>query len=182
MKKYLSLCLIIASSLFLSACTKNNNFTSDQSQPVNQNENTSTQEFSLKELIAKNISQKCTWSVTQEGNTSTGEILIKGNKFKQIISVNSEEGNNQINAISDGQYIYTWTKSTQGNFAMKMKIDDTNPEITSDTSSTANQVDLNQKYKFDCVNANITDADFEIPKDIEFADYSEFLNQIKSTQ
>ena len=182
MKNHLSLCLIIASSLFLSACTKtNNNSTTDQPSQSNQTETSATQEFSLKELIAKNISQKCTWSVTEEGNTSTGEILIKGNKFKQKMSVVSETGESQINAISDGQYIFTWTKSPQGNFAMKMKIDDTNQEITADTT-TANQVDLNQKYQYNCSPSVITDTDFELPKDIEFADYSEFLNKIKSTQ
>ena len=42
--------------------------------------------FSLKELLAKNIAQKCTWQTSGEQGNGQGEIIIKGNKFKQTES------------------------------------------------------------------------------------------------
>ena len=179
MKKIFSLGLILTASFLLSACSLPQKNGSDQSS----NSNQEAQEFSLKDLITKNIPQRCTWSVEEEGNISSGEILVKGNKFKQTINTKSEEGEMKINAISDGQYIYTWNdKSDQGNFAMKMKIDDSDSsDDTTFDNSISPQVDMDQKQKFNCVAAIVSDADFQIPQDVEFTDYSQFIDQMKSS-
>ncbi|MFA5749752.1 MAG: hypothetical protein WC895_00825 [Candidatus Shapirobacteria bacterium] len=179
MKKFFSLSLIVASSLFLSACGVKPNTTSIVSSS-NSNKDES-QEFSLKDLIAKNIPQKCTWQGQEEDTKISGEILISGKKFKQIAIIKNEEGEMKMNSISDGQYIYSWSdQSAAGNFAMKFKIDDTQKDA-SNTSVSNQQVDMNQKQQFKCSPTIVSDADFTLPQGVEFTDYSELLDQMKSS-
>jgi hypothetical protein len=180
MRKIFSLGLVIVSSFLLSACGLNQNNSTNTSKSSESNQ--PSQEFSLKDLLTKGSSQKCIWTSEDDDNISTGELLIKGDKFKQVVTIKNGEETMKVNAISDGQYVYTWgDQASSGTFAMKMKLDNT--EVNDDTSndSASSQVDLNQKQKFNCSPANVSDADLSIPKDIEFTDYSQFLDQMKSS-
>lgn len=187
MKKYLFSGLIVFSSLFLTACTNQN--TSSNTQP--ENKSNSQQEesssFSLRDLIAQNLPQKCTYTGTNQDGSFESEIIISGKKFNQIIKTKSSDGEQTINSVSDGEYVYTWgTHSTGGTFAMKLKADfDTqaNPETqdSSDQKITTSQVDLDTDYQGKCSPTVVTDASFQPPKDIKFEDYSKFLDDIKSS-
>ncbi len=180
MKKYLSLSLIIASSLFLSACgVKNSSNNSSDSS------NNSTSSFSLRDLIAKNIPQKCIYSGSNQEGSFESEIIINGKKFKQILSAKSAEGEQIINSISDGQYVYTWgSQFDQTDFAIKTKADfDTTSDVPKEESSQMayEQIDLDSEFQGNCSPVVVSDADFEPPKDINFQDYSQFLEDIKSS-
>lgn len=186
MKKYLSLGLVIASSLLLSACSlpKKGDNQSSTTTPSQSQESSS---FSIRDLIAQNIPQKCLYSGSDEEGSFESEILISGKKFKQIIKYKSAQGEEDINSISDGEYVYTWGKhATSGDFAIKMKADfdqKTSPETPSDDSSDGeiSSVDLDSDFQGKCSPTIVSDADFKIPSDVKFEDYSQFLDQLKSS-
>jgi hypothetical protein len=185
MKKTLSLGLILASSLFLSACgNQNNNSSLNQSS---NNTDSSKSSFSLRELIAQNIPQKCTYTGTSQDGTFESEIIISGKKFNQVIKTKSTDGEQTINSVSDGEYVYTWgSHATGGTFAIKLKADfDTkatpSTEETTGQNVAASQVDLDTDYQGKCSPTVVTDANFQAPKDIKFEDYSKFLEDLKSS-
>ncbi len=186
MKKILSLCLILVSSLFLSACGVNPDNNSATTTPSDQEEKVATS-FSLRDLIAKNIPQKCTWSSNVDGTESNGTIVIYGKKFKQDTAVKQDDFDYIGHTVSDGTYIYTWQENSNKDspdVAIKMKLDsiDTAPEGDSQEvdSSTNETVNLDQEYEYNCAPTVVSEADFQPPKDIEFVDYSQFLEDIQS--
>lgn len=183
MKKYLFSGLIVFSSLFLTACTAKNN----PSNNVNNETKDNSASFSLRQLITQNIPQKCTYTGTNEEGSFESEIIISGKKFNQTIKTKSTDGEQTINSISDGEYVYTWgSHIAGGTFAIKLKADfDTKitPEAENSSSQNiaASQVDLDTDYQGKCSPTVVTDTNFQPPKDIKFEDYSKFLDDIKSS-
>jgi len=184
MKKSLSFSLVLFSALFLSACgvKDNDSFTTT---PSLQQEETISSSFSLRELITKNISQKCTWLSNIEGSESSGSMIINGQKFNQKVTINQDGVTSNINSISDGTYIYTWQDvSKDGNymgFKMKLETVQESQKVAEGNNPTSGQtVDLDQEYEYKCSPTVVSDSDFQPPKDIKFEDYSQFLEDIES--
>lgn len=182
MKKYLFSGLIVFSFLFLTACTVKNDSTGTQDEP----ENKESFSFSLRDLIAQNIPQKCTYSGSNEEGSFDSEIIISGKKFNQTITYKSAEGEEKINSISDGQYVYTWgAHSAVDTFAIKLKADfDTKSAPETNTQSAGqeiaeSQVDLDTNYQGKCSPTVVTDTNFQPPKDIQFQDYTQMMEDFE---
>ena len=185
MNKSFTLGLVLVSSFLLSGCTQQNS----NNQNTKNEDKSDTSSFSLRELIVQNIPQKCTYSGSNEEGSFTSEIIISGKKFNQVITYKSAEGEEKINSISDGEYVYTWgSHSTGGTFATKLKADfdtestpetEENPEAVGDISES--QTDLDSKFDGKCSPTVVTDANFQPPKDVKFEDYSKFLEDLKSS-
>ena len=69
---------------------------------------------------------------------------------------------------------------------MKMKLDAIE-EDTDETESPSNSpdsqsgnLDLDQEYQYNCTPTVVSESDFQPPKDIEFVDYSQFMQDIQS--
>jgi len=185
MNKSLTLGLVLVSSFLLSGCgqqTSNN-------QSAKSEDKSDTSSFSLRELIAKNIPQKCTYTGTSQDGSFESEIIISGKKFNQVIKTKSTDGEQTINSVSDGEYVYTWgSHATGGTFAMKLKADfdtESTPEMEENTEAmgdiSESQTDLDSKFDGKCSPTVVTDASFQPPKDIKFEDYSKFLDDLKSS-
>lgn len=192
MKKITSVSLILFSALFLSACGVKENGSSTTT-PSLQQEETGSSSFSLRDLIAKNIPQKCTWTSTQEDTKSTGTMVISGNKFKQEVSINEKESTLTMHIISDGTWIYSWQENPTAENpvpAMKMKFEETQEEATdlkdsledakNSQSSFGSVVDYDDKIEYNCSPTAVTGDEFTPPKNIEFTDYSQFMQDIQS--
>ena len=188
MKKTLSLSLILISSLFfLSACGVKPDNNSSTTTPSEVKEEPTTSSFSLRDLIAKNIPQKCTWSSNFDGSEANGIMIIQGNKFNQEVNVKQEGADFITHSISDGTYIYSWQENssqTTPGMAIKMKLETINSPKedtpSSDYSTSKQTVDLDQQYQYNCSPTVVSEADFQPPKDIKFTDYSQFLEDIQS--
>lgn len=178
MLKITTLALIICSAFLFSACGPKKDINNIASvTPTSSTEQKST--FSLKELLAKNIAQKCTWQTSNEQGDTQGEILINGNKFKQTIKMKNPMGETQINSISDGEWMYTWSNdSTTGNMAFKMKIDQNQTE-TGTPQVNNGKVDWNQEFNYNCQPTVINEADLTVPKDIKFTDLNDLTRQFQ---
>ena len=181
MKKITTLALIICSAFIFSACgpqkeIDNTASVTPTSSPV---EEKST--FSLRQLLATNIAQKCTWQTSGEQGNGRGEIIISGNKFKQITKVEGPEGETEFIGLSDGEWFYTWSNnSVTDNTALKMKMDQIqNPDTPESNKSFSNQIDLDQELSYNCQPTTVNEADFTVPKDIEFIDFNQFIDQFQ---
>lgn len=175
MKKITTLALIVCSAFVFSACSLQKNNT----QPISKIE--TKKAFSIKDLMSQNIAQKCTWQIINEQGTTTGEMLIKGKKFKQSVNVKTPNTENKIYGISDGEWYYYWSDdSTVNNTAFKMKMDLNEEESEGDDYqvSTGN-IDLNQEYDYNCQPTTLTDSDLSLPAGVIFQDLSNLNSQFQ---
>lgn len=170
MKKIFKISLIALSALFLGACTL---------KPNSNDSAKSVKKMSLKELVTLNIPQKCTWTFEEEGNKTTGKILVKGKKFNQVSKITGPDGEMEFNSVSDGEYIYSWSNDPKtGGMAFKMKIEETE----TDTDAEGNiKMDWDGQYDFDCNPTILSDKDFTPPQGIEFIDMEDFTNNFKNS-
>jgi hypothetical protein len=183
MKKITTLALIICSAFLFSACSPKKDIENVASVTPTSSPNQEKSTFSLKELIAKNIAQKCTWTISSTEGDTTGEILINGNKFRQTIKIKNPMGETQFNGISDGEWMYTWSNdSTTGNMAFKMKLDEVEKPVEEkdiQTASGRSQINLDQELNYNCQPTVISEADLTVPKDIQFTDLNDFTKQFQ---
>lgn len=177
MKKTKYLSLLVIATLLLSACGKEKvNEGMDVNKEANQTE--VNEKKSLKELLGLGTAQKCTYEINQDGQVTKGEILIKGEKFRQNTEITSNEGMMKVYSISDGQYFYSWNDAIKGS-GSKMKIEavETTPE---ENTQKQENVNWEEKLDYKCNPATLTDADLALPTDIEFVDLSEMMNNLQN--
>ena len=184
MKKYFPVILILA-ALTLSACgTKTNENKNSKNEGLATGEVQKSEAKSLKDLLGLNSSQKCTYESTEDGETTKGEIIVNGNKFKQTIEINGKDGVMKVYSISDGVYYYFWNEAMKGN-GTKMNIADLEKEsanVTGTTENTTEQksVDLNKKFDYKCSPAKFSESDLALPSDVKFVDYTQMMKGLQS--
>ncbi|MFA6007406.1 MAG: hypothetical protein WC784_02040 [Candidatus Shapirobacteria bacterium] len=182
MKKYFPVILILA-ALTLSACgTKTKDDLTNNSTVTGEVQKNEAK--SLKDLLGLNSSQKCTYESTEDGETTKGEIIVNGKKFKQTVEITDKDGVMKVYSISDGTYYYFWNDAMKGN-GTKMNIADLEKESASVTGTTENtteqkSVDINKKIGYKCSPAMLSDSDLALPTDVKFVDYTEMMKNIQS--
>jgi len=125
----------------------------------------------IKGLLEKGLTQKCT--ITYPDNEGTGTMYLSGRKFSSEFTMNVGEGQKITGySVSDGNYIYIWSNaSTTGT---KMKIDTAleNAPTGTDTTQGGN---LNEELKFNCSGWTLDQAKFTPPSNIQFNDLTNLL-------
>jgi hypothetical protein len=180
------LSLLLASALILTACSATPKTSTDSS--VTQNSSTQdsnpsptpqpqTSAQSLKDIIALGKDQKCTWSLNENGQNMSGEMLISGKKFKQTIkTTNDQAGGITTNVVSDGLYIYTWN-SQMPDTGFKMKFDESameNPQ-----AAASQPVNLEKKFDFNCTPATVNATELQAPGNVRFVDFTDTVKQLQ---
>lgn len=182
MKKLIPVVLLLA-TITLSACgSPKIESEKVESQKV-ESQNTESKK-SLKELLSLGTSQKCSYEINENGSLMKGEIIVKGDKFRQNTEITNDQGTMKVYSISDGTYYYSWGDA-MGDQGTKMKIADlqsTNPSPADagsplDRGDQNKQQNLNMDEKLDykCVAATLNEDDLMIPSDIKFVDYTEMI-------
>jgi len=180
MKKIIQLSLIVFSVFFLSACTLNKssqNSSTDQPSDSGQETQQANKKMSLKDLIKVGVAQKCTWDYQENGESMSGEVYVKGGKFKQTAIITNEEGTHKLNYIGDGQDLYFWTDGANS-FAFKTKLDQEDQQVDPSDPST---FDWSNEYEFKCNPTVLSDADFALPSGIEFMSMDDFANDLQES-
>ncbi len=172
------LAILIVSLLVLSGCTKPKMVLDKVVDKVEQKKDSAKQ--SIKDLLASGTSQKCVWSVDEEGSKSEGEMWVSGKKFRQDIktTVGEEKKETKMTVVSDGKYTYIWN-SDMGNKGIKMEIKD---DESQDYTTESGKVDLNEQYQFECKPGMVSDKDLTPPAEIEFQDLGAQLQDIQKLQ
>lgn len=183
MKKYFPIILLLA-TFTLSACGANK--TADDNKNKSEENPKTESAKSLKELLGLGTSQKCTYETNDNGDMMKGEIITKGQKFKQTTEITNKEGTMKVYAISDGTYYYSWSDAMKGN-GTKMKIADLEKDSASVTGTVNNDnkaeqksVNLNEKLAYKCTGATLNDSDLNLPTDVKFVDYTEMMKGLQN--
>ncbi len=136
------------------------------------------------DLIRSGKNMKCTFSYDDDDAGSTqGTTYVSGQKMRgDYAVVTSKNETIESHMISDGTWMYTWGSALpQG---MKMKMDTFSADETSAQDAQAvnqNIKELQNKVDYKCQGWSVDNSKFELPSEIEFTDYSEFLDKLKSS-
>ena len=133
---------------------------------------------SIKDLMARSVPMKCTWSFSAEGMDSSGTAYVNGDKYSTQISADGET----FNFISDGDYIYIWnTIQPKGT---KMSIE-AMEEMGADTEAgdveagSMSMDTLEADYDYKCAPWIVSNSKFVPPSNVEFQDMTEMMQQMQ---
>jgi len=169
--------ILVVAALLLSACGKAKTDMGVSTEQGTQVSETS-QKKSLEELIALGLSQKCTFVIMNDGQTIKGEVLMSGDRFKQSMEIGGEEAAMKLNSISDGEYFYWWNEGVEGS-GTKMKIEKDEEAQSKSTDGTKN-FNFKERHDYKCTPVALSEADFAIPSDVEFVDFSEMMRNLQN--
>lgn len=142
-----------------------------QVAPGNSTEETASAPQSLKDIIAANVPQKCTFSAVAENGGYEGVVYSSGGKFRGDFTSTSGTETTTSHMIIDGTTNYTWTDGQTTGYKMTVESEEAvKPEVSA--TSPAAVADLNQKADYKCAVWVPDDSLFELPKDITFTDLS----------
>lgn len=176
MKKYFPVILILA-TLTLSACGRQNEqIETVKTKTMNEEK---TELKSLKDLLTMKGTQKCTFESKDGEVVTSSEIIISGNKFKQVTEVKNEEGIMKVYGVSDGVYFYSWNDKVKGN-GLKMKMDEIENNTKNNQGEEKQQIDINKEYNYKCGPATLNESDLALPKEVKFVDYTEMMKGLQS--
>ncbi len=123
----------------------------------------------LRDVLDWGRSAHCTWNVRTEEGRMTGEMWVKGDKFKQVMDVEGQT----INSISDGEHMYMWGDTMPG---MKIPMDmHEAAEEPSDAGAVPSGPDMDVEYNYECNPTVVADSAFVPPRDVDFQDIGEMM-------
>jgi hypothetical protein len=175
MKKILTIFLMAAISISLSACGKK-----DEPKQSKQTQETYA---NLTEWLSSEKDVKC------RVNSSDGEIIIqsKGKKVRMdgiayYGPQSSGNGQEAGHSITDGEWIYVWGGQNGMKFNLK-ELKNFQSDMQADAQDYSwenwSQKQEEDQVEYECSLANISNAIFLIPAEVDFLDFSNFLTQME---
>jgi hypothetical protein len=155
--------------------TANNQSTVPDTSQVNEVNETTSEQASIEDLLTRNASLKCTFSVNEEDSVNNGTAYFSGDKnmYGEFTNTINNETTN-VFVIRNGDTQYVWMKDSDTGF----KTDVTTSDKASQQQM-SQQFDPEQKYQFDCVNWEKDESLFTPPASVTFTDVGEQSRQIQ---
>jgi hypothetical protein len=122
-----------------------------------------TQATSLKELIAKNIPQTCTYHMGE----NNGTIYLSGGKMRGDFETTAENAPQKSHMIIDGQTTYIWSEGQT--IGYKLVSEETQNPVSGG-------IDINQSYNYSCKPWIVNETVFTPPAEINFMNFGEMPN------
>lgn len=125
-----------------------------------------TAKSSLKDIVARGGSWKCTFAIDAGGTSSTGTVYAAGGKVRSDFESKVPQVNMTIEShmVTDGAYAYTWTSSMPQGFKMAI---DANAKASTATSG-HQDFDYNGALDYNCVAWPTDESKFVVPSNITF--------------
>lgn len=151
--------------------------TEQGAQQTPQNISTS---HSLKDFLAMNVAQTCSYNRTDATMDVSGTTYVDNGKVRTDTVMTDHKTQKVIHsqAIIDGGYVYTWSDNTP--FGVKMQLA-AMPAAGSDfakRASTDGAPDMEGKYDYTCTPGGVDASVFVPPANIEFKDMSAIMQQM----
>jgi hypothetical protein len=134
---------------------------------------------SFLDLLAKGKSVKCTFSSTDEDQTSTGTTYVSGSKSRSDFEVTYDEGTMTSHMVSDGKWFYVWSDGTPQGAKMEIAAVQEAETASKQVNNTSNAAV--EDYDFKCSSWRADSDSFVIPADIEFVDMTQLFKSTSNT-
>ncbi len=129
---------------------------------------------SFLDVLNKGSNVRCTFSSDVEGSKTSGEIFVSGKKMKGDFEITTGEDQTiKSHMLSDGEWFYTWSDMLPQGFKMNVS------ELESDAAVSNDKLkDFNKAYDYECSRWSVDSSYFEMPKGIEFTDFTTMLESV----
>lgn len=135
--------------------------------------------MSMKDLIAANISQKCTVDESNDVSQSSGVVYVANRKLRGDFESLAAGTKVQSHMIADGQYSYVWTSATPQGFKIAVTAEQPATAPTTGTQ-TQQSVDYNQQLAYSCMPWTADSSMFSLPSGITFTDVGAMMRDAQS--
>lgn len=130
-----------------------------------------TNESSLRSLLATPMPQQCTF----ESADSSGTVYIAGSQMSGDFT-SSISGQSQLaHTIIKNNQMYLWMDGEAEGMIMDIPAEDTKAN-SSTTASSA--FDLDENVKYDCKSWTVVQSKFQTPSNVKFSDLSEMMKSL----
>lgn len=131
-----------------------------------------TQNTSLKNLLAMNKSQKCTFDTEY----SSGTTYISSGKMRGDFSAKAGGQTQITHMIADGQTSYMWMEGQTTGYQMNFSAMQGNTTKGEVNNTGQVNVDPSQSMNYNCSNWPTDASVFALPKNIQFTDMSAMMD------
>lgn len=129
------------------------------------------QMLSMKELMASNASQQCTFAEPQ--SDTSGTIYVSGGKVRGDFETKSESGTVSGHMIADSSTVHTWMDGMSQGFKASFDV-----AATADKNMEAQQsLNPDKKLDYRCSPWQADRSKFELPAGVTFTDMSAMMQQ-----
>lgn len=175
--------LLVGSALLLGACTSR--------QPSPESLAPQTQQQAMNEFqevsAAIQAGQSVRCEMIKTDGTETMTYLMKGKKMKMNTVVTAENGLQPGTMISDGEYFYIWNVDTNEGVKSKLPSEEDvkavaeqqGRELPDFSKEEEKQKYEDLGYRVDCQVAEVADAEFVPPANVQFRDMSQLMNNVQ---
>lgn len=137
--------------------------------------NTDTKKTSLKNLLAMGTSQKCTYSYSANGITSSVDVYLSKGMMRTDSTIIEGGKTMQTHMMLMNEITYIWGDGMpQG---MKMSTANQNAPEAQNLSGQAQSVDMTSEMNYACTPWPVESSVFKLPTNIQFIDLSEMMKQ-----
>lgn len=143
-------------------------------KPVERSATSEAKPMSFKDLLTTKGAQKCTFtSSTTSGNT-VGVIYSTGGRVKGDITTSVNGKTTVSHIVMEGNEMRMWedgqSQGVMTTFDAKA--------VATQVNSTNSQLNVDQKYNYDCKPATVNDSTFQVPATLKFLDVSKMIPSI----
>ncbi len=132
---------------------------------------------SFLDLMGMNRDLSCEFSQVSPNSDGAvvGEVKISGDKIRTDFEIQQADGVLVSHMIEADGYVYTWSESSQGQFAMKMVADESDSSDDPESVDYGRSADLSNDVDYKCHPWGLDQSVFTPPSDIEFTDMEEIM-------
>lgn len=161
--------------------TRDNQSNSEQTALVSsETEGATSEQASIEELLTRNASLKCSYSVQDGASTNTGTAYFAGGKNMYGEFTNTtKDTTKKAYVIRNGDTQYVWQEDAKTGY--RADVSAFTKQVQQQMSQ---QFDPAQKYKFSCIKWEKDDSLFTPPSNVKFTDISaqtqQLIDQLKN--
>jgi hypothetical protein len=133
---------------------------------------------SLKDFLAMNVAQKCTYTRSDATMDINGTTYVDNGKVRTdtVMTDHKTQKVMHSQAIIDAGYMYAWSDSTP--FGVKMQLAALMTATSTKTAAGNGAPDVEAKYDYNCAPGAVDGTVFVPPTNIEFKDMSAMMQQM----
>jgi hypothetical protein len=130
------------------------------------------QSMSFKDLLTKNITQKCTFEDKNTTANVSGETYIKNGTMRGIITTMAAGKTIKSNMIVNSKTAMMWMDGQKTGYSYSVEAMNAN---VNGTPAKTEAIDLAKNYNYTCEPWSGDDSMFVAPNDITFTDFSSVM-------
>ena len=178
MKKVMTLSLVVfLASLFLWGCG------SKQDSEIKEAKG-ETYKGTLQELMKKGKAVKCSFELDNNGFLTTGSYYIDNETpmtrgdISMTMEIEGEEKEIVNHTIFKDEKVYSWQDGEKNGMIFNADEDTSEDEELEEIQEESDEFDYsNEEIDFDCVNWKIDKSVFDLPKEVNFEDITEKMQE-----